>query len=34
MTRFVIGADVAIHLAQLKAVVPTSHRLLAMGKRR
>jgi hypothetical protein len=29
MTRFVIGADVAIHLAQLKAVVPTSHRLLA-----
>ncbi len=29
MTRFVIGADVAIHLAQLKATVPTSHRLLA-----
>lgn len=29
MTRFVIGADVAIHLAQLKAVVPTGHLLLA-----
>lgn len=29
MTRFVIGADVAIHLAQLKAVVPPDHRLLA-----
>ena len=29
MTRFVIGADVAIHLAQLKAVVPASHQLLA-----
>jgi predicted nucleic acid-binding protein len=29
MTRFVIGADVAIHLAQLKAVVPTQHQLLA-----
>ena len=29
MTRFVIGADVAVHLAQLKAVVPTSHQLLA-----
>jgi predicted nucleic acid-binding protein len=29
MTRFVIGADVAIHLAQLKAVVPTEHQLLA-----
>ena len=29
MTRFVIGADVALHLAQLKAVMPTSHRLLA-----
>jgi predicted nucleic acid-binding protein len=29
MTRFVIGTDVALHLAQLKAVVPTRHRLLA-----
>ena len=29
MTRFVIGADVAIHLAQLKAVVPSTHHLLA-----
>ena len=29
MTRFVIGADVALHLAQLKAVVPTEHQLLA-----
>jgi predicted nucleic acid-binding protein len=29
MTRFVIGADAAIHLAQLKAVVPTEHQLLA-----
>jgi predicted nucleic acid-binding protein len=29
MTRFVIGADVALHLAQLKAVVPTKHQVLA-----
>lgn len=29
MTRFVIGADVALHLAQLKAVVPPRHQLLA-----
>jgi predicted nucleic acid-binding protein len=29
MTRFVIGADVALHLAQRKAVVPTRHQLLA-----
>ena len=29
MTRFVIGADVATHLAQLEAVVPTHHQLLA-----
>lgn len=29
MTRFVIGADAAIHLAQLNAVVPTEHQLLA-----
>ena len=29
MTRFVIGADVALHLAQVKAVVPTEHQLLA-----
>jgi predicted nucleic acid-binding protein len=29
MTRFVIGADVAIHLANLEAVVPTGHQLLA-----
>jgi predicted nucleic acid-binding protein len=29
MTRFVIGADVALHLAQTKAVVPTMHQLLA-----
>jgi predicted nucleic acid-binding protein len=29
MTRFVIGADVALHLAQLKAGVPTAHQLLA-----
>jgi predicted nucleic acid-binding protein len=29
MTRFVIGADVALHLAQLKAVVPTELQLLA-----
>ena len=29
MTRFVIGADVALHLAQRKAVVPASHQLLA-----
>jgi predicted nucleic acid-binding protein len=29
MTRFVIGADVALHLAQRKAVVPTKHQLLA-----
>ena len=29
MTRFVIGADVALHLAQIKAVVPTEHQLLA-----
>jgi predicted nucleic acid-binding protein len=29
MTRFVIGADVALNLAQLKAVVPTEHQLLA-----
>ena len=29
MTRFVIGADVALHLAQTKAVVPTEHQLLA-----
>lgn len=29
MTRFVIGADVAIHLAQLKTVVPAKHQLLA-----
>ena len=29
MTRFVIGADVALHLAQLKAAVPTEHQLLA-----
>ena len=29
MTRFVIGADVALHLAQLNAAVPTEHQLLA-----
>lgn len=29
MTRFVIGADVALHLAQLKAGAPTEHQLLA-----
>jgi predicted nucleic acid-binding protein len=29
MTRFVIGPDVALHLAQLEAVVPTKHQLLA-----
>lgn len=29
MTRFVIGADVALHLAQLKVAVPTEHQLLA-----
>lgn len=29
MTRFVIGADVALHLAQTKAVLATMHRLLA-----
>jgi len=29
MTRYVIGPDVALHLAQLKAVVPTRHQQLA-----
>jgi len=29
MTRFVIGPDVALHLAQLQAVVPAEHQLLA-----
>jgi predicted nucleic acid-binding protein len=29
MTRFVIGADVALHLAQLRAAVSTEHQLLA-----
>ena len=29
MTRFVIGTDVALHLAAHKAVVPTEHQLLA-----
>lgn len=29
MTRFVIGPDVALHLAQLQAVVPAKHQLLA-----
>lgn len=29
MTRFVIGADVALHLTQLKAAVPAEHQLLA-----
>jgi predicted nucleic acid-binding protein len=29
MTRFVIGADVALHLAQLEARVSTGHQLLA-----
>lgn len=29
MTRFVIGADVAIHLAQLEARMPNDHQLLA-----
>ncbi|MDP3084623.1 MAG: hypothetical protein Q8N44_13180 [Rubrivivax sp.] len=29
MTRFVIGPDVALHLAQLQAVVPAQHQLLA-----
>jgi predicted nucleic acid-binding protein len=29
MTRFVIGADVALQLAQLEALVPTAHQLLA-----
>ena len=29
MTRFVIGPDVALHLAQLQAVVPARHQLLA-----
>jgi len=29
MTRFVIGPDVALHLAHLKAVVPKGHQLLA-----
>lgn len=29
MTRFVIGPDVALRLAQLQAVVPAEHQLLA-----
>ena len=29
MTRFVIGPDVALHLAQLQAVIPAEHQLLA-----
>jgi predicted nucleic acid-binding protein len=29
MTRFVIGADVALQLAQIKARVPSEHQLLA-----
>jgi len=29
MTRFVIGADVTLHLARLKANVPAEHHLLA-----
>jgi predicted nucleic acid-binding protein len=29
MTRFVIGTDAALHLAQTEAVVPTMHQLLA-----
>jgi predicted nucleic acid-binding protein len=29
MTRYVIGPDVALRLAQLKGVVPTKHQLLA-----
>ena len=29
MTRFVIGPDVALHLAQLQAAVPAMHQLLA-----
>lgn len=29
MTRFVIGADVALHLAQTQSVVPAEHQLLA-----
>ena len=29
MTRFVIGTDVALHLAERKPVVPTEHQLLA-----
>ena len=29
MTRFVIGPDVAFHLAQAQAVVPTRHQLVA-----
>ena len=29
MTRFVIGPDVALHLAQLQAVLPAKHQLLA-----
>ncbi len=29
MTRFVIGTDVALHLARLGAAVPVQHRLLA-----
>ena len=30
MTRFVIGPDVALHLAHLEAVVPAKHQLLAL----
>lgn len=29
MTRYVIGADAALHLARLEAVVPAQHQLLA-----
>jgi predicted nucleic acid-binding protein len=29
MTRFVIGPDVALHLARMQAVVPAQHQLLA-----
>ena len=29
MTRFVIGPDVALHLAQVEAVVPAKHQLVA-----
>jgi len=29
MTRFVIGPDAALHLAEVQAVVPSTHRLLA-----